>query len=75
MCCLLLFLPLFGAAFNLSPERAWRMAAAGAVGLFAFWLLIVVPRITMNTSFLVTAATAAAVGAAWLAPGRPEPPE
>jgi hypothetical protein len=74
-CCLALFVPLFGAAVNLSRERAWRVAAGGAVGLFVFWLLIVVPQIADNTSFLVTASTAAAAGAAWLAPGRPEPPE
>ena len=73
VCCLALFVPLFGAAFNLTPDRAWRVGAAGAVGLFVFWLLIVVPLISKNTSFLLTAATAAAAGAAWLAPGRPEP--
>jgi hypothetical protein len=72
LCCLALFVPLFGAAFNLTADRAWRFGVAGAVGLFVFWLLIVVPQISRNTSFLVTAAVAAAAGAAWLAPGRPE---
>jgi hypothetical protein len=74
-CALAVFLvPLSGAALNLTPDRAWRVAAAAAGGLFVFWLLIVVPQITDNTSFLVTAATAAAAGAVWLAPGRPQPP-
>ena len=27
VCCLSLFLPLFGAAFNLTPDRAWWVAA------------------------------------------------
>jgi hypothetical protein len=71
--CLVLFVPLFGSAFNLTPDRAWRVAAAGATGLFMFWVLLVVPVISRNTSFLLTASMAAAVGAAWLAPGRPEP--
>jgi len=73
-CCVAVFVPLFGTAFNLSAERAWKVAAVGAGGLFVFWLLLIVPRISQNTSFLVTAATAAAVGAVWLAPGRPVPP-
>src|SRR5580765_3583489 len=60
VCCLALFVPLFGAAFNLTPDRAWRVAAAGATGLFVFWLLLVVPVISRNTSFLLTASMAAA---------------
>ncbi len=69
----LTLLPTIGRQMNLTAVRAWRGAAAGAGGLAAFWVLFVLPAISMNVSFAATLGVAAGVGAAWLAPGRPEP--
>lgn len=63
--------PSVGRALNLTALRAWRVAAAGAVGLVAFWVLFVLPSISMNVSFAATVGVAAGVAAAWMAPGRP----
>ena len=55
------------------PERtAWRVGAAGAAGLAAFWVLIVLPLVASDRGFLLTAAVALTAGAVWLAPGRRE---
>jgi hypothetical protein len=55
------------------PERtAWRVGAAGAAGVAAFWVLIVLPLVASDRGFLLTAAAALTAGAVWLAPGRRE---
>ena len=60
---------------SLAPQRlpartAWRVGAAGAAGLGAFWVLIGLPVVASDRGFLLTAALALAAGAVWLAPGR-----
>lgn len=67
--------PLLRDALKLGAERAWQVAAGGAVGLAAFWVLLILPSIEANLSFVATIACAAGVLAAWLAPGRPAPPD
>ncbi|MCU1607763.1 MAG: Integral rane transporter, partial [Modestobacter sp.] len=51
---------------------AWRIGLGGAVGLAAFWVLIALPLVTSDRGFLLTAGTALAAAALWLAPGRAE---
>jgi hypothetical protein len=51
--------------------RAWRIGLAGAIGLAAFWVLVALPLVTSDRGFLLTAGTALAAAALWLAPGRP----
>jgi hypothetical protein len=66
---------LFPLLLSLAPQRvpartAWRVGAAGAAGLGAFWVLIALPLVASDRGFLLTAALALAAGAVWLAPGR-----
>ncbi len=46
----------------------WRIAAAGLVGLAAFWLLVVLPVVATDRGFVLTAALAALGGALWVGP-------
>lgn len=65
--------PALRSSLNLGEERAWQVAVAGGVSLAGYWVLFVLPAITMNVSFLATVGCAAGGIAAWLAPGRPRP--
>lgn len=56
---------------NLSAGRAWHLGAVGAGGLVGYWILIVLPWIEQNVSFLATVGVAAGVWAVWRSPGRP----
>lgn len=67
------FAPSMRTSLNMDERRAWVVAAIGGVFLVAFWVLLVLPAIQQNTSFLATVGCAAGAAAAWLAPGRPEP--
>jgi hypothetical protein len=67
--------PSMAAQFKLTPTRAWQAAVAGALGVALFWVLLIVPSIEKNLSFVATAAMVLAGLAAWLAPGRPAPAE
>lgn len=58
---------------NLTVEKAWQVGVAGAAGLAAFWVLFVLPSISMNVSFAATVGVVAGLLAAWMAPGRPAP--
>ena len=69
-CALLQLAPLAGRVFGWPATRAWSIGAAGVAGLLLFWVLIVLPKVSSNSSFVVTAAVMAAAGGAWLAPGR-----
>jgi hypothetical protein len=60
---------------TLNRERAWQISVAGAVGVALFWILMILPSIEKNLSFVATAATVLAGLAAWTAPGRPAPRE
>jgi hypothetical protein len=49
---------------------AWRLGAAGLVGLAVFWLLVVLPVVDSDRGFLLTAALAALGGALWVSAER-----
>jgi hypothetical protein len=51
-------------------EPAWRIAAAGLLGLAVFWLLVVLPAADTDRGFLLTAALACLGGALWIGAGR-----
>ncbi|TFV45414.1 hypothetical protein [Blastococcus sp. TF02A-35] len=51
-------------------RSGWTVAAAGLVGLAAFWVLVVLPNADTDRGFLHTAALAALGGAVWLTAGR-----
>jgi hypothetical protein len=69
-CALLQLAPLARPVFGWPATRAWSVGAAGVAGLLLFWVLIVLPVVSSNSSFVVTVAVMAAAGGAWLAPGR-----
>jgi hypothetical protein len=49
-------------------DSAWRMAAAGLLGLAVFWLLVVLPNADTDRGFLFTAALGALGAALWTGP-------
>jgi hypothetical protein len=51
-------------------EPAWRIAAAGLLGLAVFWLLVVLPAADTDRGFLLTAALACLGGALWIGASR-----
>jgi hypothetical protein len=69
-CALLQLAPLARPLFGWPAGRAWSVGAAGVAGLLLFWVLIVLPVVSSDSSFVVTAAVMAAAGGSWLAPGR-----
>jgi hypothetical protein len=63
------------AAFYLHGNRrrsgpAWRIGAAGLVGLAVFWLLVVLPDVASDRGFVLTAALGCLGGALWVGPRR-----
>ena len=74
VCATVTFVPAMRASFKIDERRAWQIGAAGAIGLGVYWVLIVLPAISLNLSFLATVGCAAGGLAAWLSPGRPEAP-
>ena len=62
--------PAVAGSLNLTPHRAWQVAACGAGALLLFWVLFVLPEAGTNTSLVVTIGAAAGIVAAWIAPGR-----
>ncbi|WP_448626173.1 hypothetical protein [Geodermatophilus sp. URMC 64] len=54
---------------QLRNDRAWKTAAAGLTGLAVFWVVVVLPEVTANRGFLLTAALACLGVALWIAPG------
>jgi len=67
---LLTLAPALARALNLTPHRAWQVAACGAGALLLFWVLFVLPAVGSNTSLVLTIGVAAGAIAAWIAPGR-----
>jgi hypothetical protein len=65
-CALVQLAPLARPAFGWPARRAWSIGAAGVAGLLLFWVLIVLPVVSANSSFVVTAAVGAAAAGAWL---------
>jgi hypothetical protein len=70
VCVALLGAPLVAGALKLSPVQAWRVAAAGSIGLAFHWLAFVVPILEKNPSFFMTLGLGAALWSTYLAPGR-----
>ena len=70
--CVLLALVAFAAFYPAGNQRrsgpAWRVAAAGLVGLAVFWLLVVLPTVATDRGFVLTAALGALGGALWVGP-------
>jgi hypothetical protein len=66
--------PAVGRTVGLSAQRAWQVAVCGAGALVLFWVLFVLPTVGSNTSLLTTIGVAAALIAAWVAPGRADEP-
>jgi hypothetical protein len=68
--CALLGLAAFAASFppgnRLPAGAAWRVTAAGLVGLAVFWLLVVLPVVDTDRGFVLTAALGALGGAVWM---------
>ena len=67
---LVAFAAFFPAGNRLRSGPAWRVAAAGLVGLAVFWLLVVLPVVDSDRGFVLTAALAALGGALWIGPRR-----
>jgi hypothetical protein len=70
--CVLLALLAFAAFYPAGNRRrsgpAWRVAAAGLVGLAVFWLLVVLPTVATDRGFVLTAALGALGAALWVGP-------
>jgi hypothetical protein len=67
---LVAFAAFFPAGNRLRSGPAWRVGAAGLVGLAVFWLLVVLPVVDSDRGFVLTAALAALGGALWIGPRR-----
>jgi hypothetical protein len=65
---LLAFAAFYPAGNRLRSGPAWRVGAAGLVGLAVFWLLVVLPTVATDRGFVLTAALAALGGALWIGP-------
>ena len=52
------------------PRRVWDVVALATVGLVFYWVAIVLPFISLPTSFAQTLAVACALAHLWLLPGR-----
>jgi apolipoprotein N-acyltransferase len=70
VCALVQLAPLARPVFGGPARRAWTIGAFGVAGLLLFWVLIVLPVVSGDSAFVLTAAVAAAAGGAWLSPGR-----
>jgi hypothetical protein len=65
---LLAFAAFYPAGNTSRSGPAWRVGAAGLVGLAAFWLLVVLPTVATDRGFVLTAALAALGAALWIGP-------
>ena len=59
-------LPAFRNAINVSEKLASTITMVAAAALIFWWVLFVLPVISLTTGFLATAGVAAGVGAVWL---------
>lgn len=62
--------PMLGSAFGWSVPTAWKIGAGATAALIGFWVLLILPSISSNASFVVTIGVAAAGLGCWLSPGR-----
>jgi hypothetical protein len=63
--------PTLNTVLNLSARLAWTIGAVGAAYLVFWWVLFILPSISLNVAFLVTLGVAAAVAAVWTSPDNP----
>jgi hypothetical protein len=61
----------YGRSQGWPPRRTWTLAAVATGALVGYWVIVVLPGVTSNVGFAQTLGIACAVGACWLAPGRP----
>lgn len=59
-------LPAFHGSLNVSEKLASTIATVAAAALVFWWVLFVLPVISLTTGFLATVGVAAGVGAVWL---------
>jgi hypothetical protein len=64
-------LPALRSSINVPARLAWTIAAVGAAYLVFWWVLFIIPSITLNVAFLVTLGVAAAVAAVWVSSDNP----
>ena len=60
--------PLLTTSTGRAPSTMWTVGAVGAGGLLLFWVLVALPGVTSNQGFVLTLATACALGGVWLSP-------
>jgi hypothetical protein len=64
-------LPALRSVVNLPPRLAWTIGAVGAGYLVFWWVLFILPDISLNVAFLVTLGVGAAVAAVLTSPDNP----
>jgi hypothetical protein len=64
-------LPALHSAINVPARLAWTIGAVGAGYLVFWWVLFILPSISLNVAFLVTIGVAAAVAAVWSSADNP----
>jgi hypothetical protein len=64
-------LPALRGVLNVPARLAWTIAAVGAAFLVFWWVLFVLPSISLNVAFLATLGVAAAVAAVWTSSDNP----
>lgn len=67
---LVAFAAFYPAGNHLRAAGAWRVAAAGLVGLSVFWVLVVLPVVASDRGFVLTAALGCLGVALWIGPRR-----
>jgi hypothetical protein len=67
---LLAFAAFYPAGNRKRSGPAWKVAAAGLVGLAVFWLLVVLPDVASDRGFVLTAALGCLGAALWIGPRR-----
>jgi hypothetical protein len=66
LCLVLVGVGAFGGPKGPGAGRTFTLGVIGAGGLVAFWVLLVLPEIQRNTSFVLTLGTTLAAFAMWL---------
>ena len=64
-------LPALRGVLNIPAKLCWTIAAVGAAYLVFWWVLFILPSISLNVAFLVTLGVAAAVAAVWTSSDNP----
>ena len=64
-------LPALHTALNIPVKLAWTIGAVGAAYLVFWWVLFILPSISLNVAFLVTLGVVAGVAAVWTSGDNP----